>query len=923
MPSLKDLNCSIELSQPQHALPEYGTIYGDGFVETFVPIPNQPQSFSIHLTSNTFIAPGIAIFVYVDGIYQCNRNRQNIKPRKLSDSRSLVDFRVRQKEERQKDGSMIAREWTFDNLDIASADDASNLHSPATLDNIGCIEVVVLRCAGSRDTKSASAINLDGAGDWPDHRFSLGDSPSSHNRSMYDDRGPFLDNSHNISGPPAPWSSYRAPYAETLQSHESSKTHIQYNTLPVRDKSSRVFMTRHSTSGSRCSEAMSPRARRLESLPSSGFQYGSGPIPPDRKVAHRDDHMITTPETSGVDPVWLRNVLKTAVKQGVEESRRVEAQSARHDRDSDHSSQKEDKTSQAPGAWPESPHTATVQVPHSFRASPSKRNQRSDRASDWVQSPNGWGQVEIKSKTGAHANQSEDHLWETEISSYGNGWHSCEETPSDSWDTDETWGTSRGREWKDSSQLEIPLATIAAPYSNAQIVSRASSYIHPRRRSTHTSRRHQSRSKSQSRLRKRDETSLEYRRWAGSASPAYSTSSSSSSDNTIQPSHSRSHIQTLRKRSKSRACPSKSTQSYHGRTSSRYPLCAENLKCIDSEQIPAPSAITRAIPDVQSHPDIALPTHTQSRRPSRHDYGGISASGVPAWPAAVNNTSNMFPAPYAPSAKEYAWEAIGSGEKDRHSIASSTWDSNRVHSWAVATSQDSTWATEKPKSPGKNAWYSTSDDEDGDIKWTIPPTGHKSPEPTRWQDIIKPTPPSDAKKSKSKSKYKKNDSSALQELKGVLEMSLGKEQKNGGMKGTNVSRPAIHEEKDEKDKKAKQPGHTTTPHRHKCSKSPTKSRVQPPKPHWRFPPPPPPASLLPSPSSQSAITAAATSKKGTKHFVHTSTPIPYGHAIARPEYVDSLEMPYAVFRFKYRSLDALKKLGVLGGDLEEAKKDWQ
>lgn len=118
MPSLKDLNCSIELSQPQHALPEYGTIYGDGFVETFVPIPNQPQSFSIHLTSNTFIAPGIAIFVYVDGIYQCNRNRQNIKPRKLSDSRSLVDFRVRQKEERQKDGSMIAREWTFDNLDI-------------------------------------------------------------------------------------------------------------------------------------------------------------------------------------------------------------------------------------------------------------------------------------------------------------------------------------------------------------------------------------------------------------------------------------------------------------------------------------------------------------------------------------------------------------------------------------------------------------------------------------------------------------------------------------------------------------------------------------------------------------------------------------------------------------------------------------
>lgn len=118
MPSLKDLNCTIELSQAQQALPEYGTVYGDGFVETFVPIPSQPQSFSIHLTSTKFIAPGIAIFVYVDGVYQCNRNRQGLEPGNPSDSRSLVDFRVRQKEERQKDGSMIAREWTFDSLNI-------------------------------------------------------------------------------------------------------------------------------------------------------------------------------------------------------------------------------------------------------------------------------------------------------------------------------------------------------------------------------------------------------------------------------------------------------------------------------------------------------------------------------------------------------------------------------------------------------------------------------------------------------------------------------------------------------------------------------------------------------------------------------------------------------------------------------------
>ncbi|EUC50961.1 hypothetical protein COCMIDRAFT_506 [Bipolaris oryzae ATCC 44560] len=918
MPSLKDLNCSIELSQPQHALPEYGTTYGDGFVETFVPVPHQPQSFSIHLTSNTFIAPGIAIFVYVDGVYQCNRNRQDIKPRKPSGSRSLVDFRVRQKEERQKDGSMIAREWTLDNLDITSADDASNLNTPATIENIGCIEVVVLRCAGSRDAKSASAINLDGAGDWLDHRFSLGDSPSSHNRSMCDDRGPFFNGSHNISGPPAPWASYRAPYAETLQSHESSKTQIQYNTLPIRDNKSRVSMTRHSKPKSRYSEAISPGTRRLESIPSSGFQYGSGPIPPDRKVAHRDNHVVMTPGTSGVDPTWLKDVLKVAVKQGVEESRRVEAQSARHDRDSDHTSQKEDRTSQAPGAWPESPHTTSVQVPHSFKASPSKRNQRSDRASYWVQSQNGWDQLEIKSKTGARTNQSEDHLWETETSSYGNGWHSCEETPSDSWDTDETWETARGREWKDSSQLEIPLATTAAPHFNAHIVSRASSPIHPRRRSTHTSRKHRSRSKSRSRHHKRDnETSLERTRWAGRASSSYSTSSTSSSDNTIQPSHSRSHIQTPPKRSKSRGRSSRSMQSYHDRNSSRYPLSAENLKRIDSEWAPVPSTITQAIPDVQSHPDIALPMHTQSRRSSGHANAGPSAPEVPDWPAAIKNTSNIFPAPYAPSAKEYAWDAIDAGEKDRHSTASSTWASNRVHSWAIATPQDSSWETEKQKSHDKNAWYSTSDDEDGDIKWTTPPTDRKIPEPTGWQDVTKS--PFDTKKAKSN----KKDSPALQELKGVLEMTLGREQKNDRAKGNDESRPAVQGGKDEKNKKSKQSGHATTPRRHKSSKSPAKSKVQPPQPHWCFPPPPPPASLLPSPSSPPTITAAAASKKGSKHVVRTSTPIPYGHAIARPEYVDSLEKAYAVFRFKYRSLDALKKLGVLGDDLEEAKKNWQ
>jgi hypothetical protein len=132
MPTLKDLNCSIELSESQRKLQEFGTFYGDGFVETFVPVPSKPQSFSIHLTSEKFIAPGISMYVFVDGVYQCNRNRQDLKLRRRSDSRSVVDFTVRQKEEKQKDGSMIAREWKFEKLDTSKFLPAADLNTHHT-----------------------------------------------------------------------------------------------------------------------------------------------------------------------------------------------------------------------------------------------------------------------------------------------------------------------------------------------------------------------------------------------------------------------------------------------------------------------------------------------------------------------------------------------------------------------------------------------------------------------------------------------------------------------------------------------------------------------------------------------------------------------------------------------------------------------
>jgi len=121
MPSLKDLQCFVELSDSNEKLHEYGTTYSDGVVETFVAVPDQPRPFAIHFQSNKFIAPGLAMYVFIDGVYQCNRNRQNLKLRKVSDKHSLVDFVVRQKEEIGKNGSMIARAWSFEKLNLGES----------------------------------------------------------------------------------------------------------------------------------------------------------------------------------------------------------------------------------------------------------------------------------------------------------------------------------------------------------------------------------------------------------------------------------------------------------------------------------------------------------------------------------------------------------------------------------------------------------------------------------------------------------------------------------------------------------------------------------------------------------------------------------------------------------------------------------
>jgi hypothetical protein len=120
MPALRDLACTVQWAGTGAIFPEYGTQYGDGVVETFIAVPNHPQGFTIRLKSRKFIAEGLAMVVFIDGNYQCNRNRVNLRPagKDIPEDQSKIDFLVRQKEKPLGDGTYMGREWRFDSCHL-------------------------------------------------------------------------------------------------------------------------------------------------------------------------------------------------------------------------------------------------------------------------------------------------------------------------------------------------------------------------------------------------------------------------------------------------------------------------------------------------------------------------------------------------------------------------------------------------------------------------------------------------------------------------------------------------------------------------------------------------------------------------------------------------------------------------------------
>ena len=120
MPTLKQLTCEIEWGNQKTPFPEYGTTYGDGVVETYIAIPDHAQPFAVHLTSKGYVAEGLAMMVFMDGEYQCNRNRLSLKPPEpeVSPRMTNIELRVRQKEKPLGRGTYLGRGWRFDKHNV-------------------------------------------------------------------------------------------------------------------------------------------------------------------------------------------------------------------------------------------------------------------------------------------------------------------------------------------------------------------------------------------------------------------------------------------------------------------------------------------------------------------------------------------------------------------------------------------------------------------------------------------------------------------------------------------------------------------------------------------------------------------------------------------------------------------------------------
>jgi hypothetical protein len=113
MPLLGSLDCSIQVGN-NGVLYEYGVKHEKNAALCYVAIPDVTTDFTLILQNREYISPGLAVYVYIDGVYQCNRAKSNMDPK----HKPGTQFTLKGKEDELAPGQFIQRPWKFEPLNI-------------------------------------------------------------------------------------------------------------------------------------------------------------------------------------------------------------------------------------------------------------------------------------------------------------------------------------------------------------------------------------------------------------------------------------------------------------------------------------------------------------------------------------------------------------------------------------------------------------------------------------------------------------------------------------------------------------------------------------------------------------------------------------------------------------------------------------
>jgi hypothetical protein len=822
-----------------------------------------------------------------------------------------------------------------------NADNAPDTCSPNILDNIGCIEVIVLRCAGSRHCASSEqalplAFGMDGASEVLKHGIGMYGQAREWDSGLPLDYADLYSAGRRRASRSQRSSRPASSYAKTIWSCPASAAAGDFhNQLNGRDDSPSIIERLHTN------RAMSPGFPFNRSMSPAGFRYGSGPVPHAPRAEseaelfrNRTPGSIVT-DAPIVDPKWLDQFVAQAVERKLREKGEKKKSSHIYKKPNTAYEPDPNVSLPPPRAWPISPFGPLEQPPNPIEETSFGNQRGSSRP-----------KVSISIKN-------DDPSWDE---SYGQ------------WEQKPPWVNIAHVKW--ANAIETDVASCITVQNGSSDSWKTSSW------GTKDDNPDLQRKKSESKWSNQNTPNLPPASFA-------SLSSHRSVEDWV-------HVDSLPDNSIVDKRPFRSSTAW---------CMHENTGWTDRkmEGIPSSSSSTwGGIQTVGPPPRGSIATRRSSRsdnekkknKEEKEKKPNISIPPMPTWGCGVAHRPEEFrtaPAHIPPPA--YSLESwmhnvsLGSSmstpwqdvQKDESSDSSDSWDiGDRVETGTGSKKKkgQSEWEGTIGNNVSSSSWCKNRNLKNEQSKpadwkglphiwngrtWTA--SDHKTQVYDSWKQTDNMPGAWD----------KNSDTDSQSEVKSTWK-DYNWEKKNESNDQCIPSPACDLPEigfKEKSDDFVKEPwdsnGWKSTPNdkqdislktttSHHSARNSTKSQDQKhqqdrtisasgPKEHWKFPPPPS-KKLYPIPTDYDSVSTTGNRKIWTapkeslysipaskakqemlEHQVRAGKGTKYHHIVGRPKYLDSLEKPYAVFRFKYRSRDVLRHMlgaGVVPEEEEES-----